>query len=207
MYTLLKIILGLLLFLVGTPLLVWALGFLLFTGSVAGMDAPHDIQNADAAIVLTGGSNRVSAGLDLLAQGKIRNLLISGVHKNATRREVIKEAGYEKKLPDCCITLGHEAENTIGNAQEAHKWLTQHETATVYIVTSNYHMPRAMMEFRHALPNMTLLSYPVKPIDFDPQERGFWKLMFLEYHKFLMTAVRIKIFPQATTPMPEELTQ
>jgi uncharacterized SAM-binding protein YcdF (DUF218 family) len=36
-----------------------------------------------------------------------------------------------------------------------------HGFHSVTVVTARYHMPRATQEFAHAMPDVTLLSYPV----------------------------------------------
>ena len=127
--------------------------------------------------------------------------------KGVTRTDIIRQAAYDGELPDCCIALGHYAENTIGNAAEAQKWLRKNHIMTAFVVTSNYHMPRALVEFRHADPKRYFIPYPVKPEKLMSDDQLFWRLSFLEYHKYLMTIFRVNIFPQETSPMPQVLTQ
>ncbi len=208
----LKWTLNILLLIVGVPFLCWIGGFLLFTANIVSMKAPdftakENLASVDSAIVLTGGSNRIAAGLDLLASKRIKNLLISGVGKGVTRKDIIRQASYNGELPDCCIALGHDAENTIGNAAEAQKWLWKNHIMMAFVVTSNYHMPRALVEFHHADPKINFIPYPVEPEKFMSDDKLFWRLSFLEYHKYLMTIFRVNIFPQETSPMPQVLTQ
>lgn len=207
MLKLIKYLLTLLTITVGMPFVIWIAGFIVFTGTICALTEPRPAQPTDAAIVLTGGTNRVNKGLDLLANKKTTNLLVSGVHKDVEIRDILSLWGMKDGAPPCCITLGHEAGNTIGNAQEAKKWLDHIQAKTVYLITANYHMPRAMLEFHHELPDMKVIPYPVQPEDFDPKKKIFWTTDFLEYHKFLITLFRIVVYPDETKPLPEALTQ
>jgi uncharacterized SAM-binding protein YcdF (DUF218 family) len=201
----LKVLLTISILAVGIPGLIWACGFIVFTGVISAMIEPENPEATDAIIVLTGGTNRVSRGLDLLAEGKAKELMISGVHKDVKQAELLKIWGYKKPLNDCCITLGHEAGNTIGNAIEARKWVDETSSKSIRLITATYHMPRALLEFRHALPNVTIIPHPVIPENFQPRSAEFWKLSFLEYHKLLMSTVRVFFFPLETTPVPQAL--
>lgn len=204
---LIRVILVLLTLTVGLPFLVWASGFIVFAGIVSLMTEPKAATPTDAIIVLTGGTNRVSRGLELLKEGTSGHLLISGVHKDVKLEELLDLWGYKNGLPDCCITLGREAGNTIGNAVEAKLWLKADNLETVRLITATYHMPRALLEFRHALPDKTITPHPVIPEDFNPKERRFWRICFLEYHKLIISMYRILFFPNETTPIPTPLKQ
>ena len=187
------------------PALVWACGLIIFTGSVCSMVTAKNPSKTDAIIVLTGGANRVSRGFDLLSRGKAQYLLISGVHKDAKLNELLKIWGNKRPLPDCCITLGKEAENTIGNSIEAQKWVARNKVKTVRLITANYHMQRALLEFRHTLPGIEIIADPVIPTNFTPRESEFWKITFTEYHKLLLSTVRVLFFPLDTSPVPQAL--
>jgi uncharacterized SAM-binding protein YcdF (DUF218 family) len=201
----LKKVLILIFLTIGVPLGLWLSGFIVFTASIYFMSEPKMSDSIDGAIVLTGGSNRVGKGLDLLAEKKISNLLVSGVHKDVDIRDIMKLWGKKDGIPPCCITLGREAGNTIGNAREARKWIEFNEIKAVYLITANYHIPRAMLEFNHKIPNIKIVPFPVKPENFDIRKPVFWRTDFIEYHKLLMTLFRIVVFPSETQPFPEAL--
>lgn len=205
MKRLLKIILILAMLAIAVPGLIWSCGFVIFAGSVAAMMEPANIKPTDAIIVLTGGTNRVSRGLDLLADHKAKDLLISGVHKDVKIKELLVLWGYKTPLPDCCITLGREAGNTIGNSLEAQKWVAETGAKSVRMITANYHMPRALLEFRHTMPGVEIVPHPIVPENFTPRTREFWKISFLEYHKLLISIIRLTFFPLDTSPMPQAL--
>lgn len=205
MFKFLKVLLTIALLATLIPAALWACGFVIFAGSVSSMVEPEAIEPTDAIIVLTGGTNRVARGLDLLSEGKATDLLISGVHKDVKLNELIDIWGYKSELPDCCITLGHEAGNTIGNAIEAQEWVIKNGAKSVRLITANYHMPRALVEFKHTLPGVRIIPHPIIPDNFSAKHQEFWKLAFLEYHKMLMSFVRTTFFPFDTSPVPQAL--
>ncbi len=209
MFKLLGKFLTLTLLTIGIPAALWVGGFMVFTASIYFMSEPKDSakdhNHIDGAIVLTGGSNRVSRGLDLLSEGRIENLLVSGVHKDVEIRDIMNVWSKKDDAPPCCITLGREAGNTIGNAQEAKKWIEHNHFKQVYLITANYHMARSLLEFNHQIPKVKIIPFPVKPENFDYRQRIFWRTSFVEYHKLLMTLLRIVIYPLETQPFPEAL--
>lgn len=200
-----KIILLALFVAVGLPLMIWAAGFIIFCGSVSVMMPPQSPRHLDAAIVLTGGTNRVEQGFDLVANGTVKFLLVSGVHKDVGFPDLKNLWGKKTPIDPSQITLGHQADNTIGNALEARQWVEHHHISSAYVITSNYHMARALVEFRHALPQLDVTAYPVEPQDFSPLHRIYWKTSFIEYHKLLITLYRVLLFPKETHPIPDSL--
>jgi uncharacterized SAM-binding protein YcdF (DUF218 family) len=205
MFKFLKVLLTLALLTTIIPAALWVCGFVIFAGTISSMTEPIVIEPTDAIIVLTGGTNRVSRGLDLLAEEKAKDLLISGVHKDVKLKELIEIWGYKQSLPDCCITLGREAGNTIGNAIEAREWVRSNGASSVRLITANYHMPRALLEFRHTLPGVAIIPHPIIPHNFSAKHEEFWKLTFLEYHKVIMSFIRTTFFPFDTSPVPQAL--
>ena len=145
--------------------------FLNFAHVVRHSAPPAAVEPAPGAVVLTGGSGRVDAGVALLAEGKARRLLISGVHPRTTEAAIRRaiedggEAGAHKArlsgLFTCCVQLGREALDTAGNAAEARDWATARGIERILVVTSDYHMPRALFEMRRALPEARLVPWPV----------------------------------------------
>lgn len=184
--------------LVGIPALLWIAGFVIYVGSVASMREPSNVTQTDAIIVLTGGSNRVDRGLDLLVQGKAGNILISGVHRDVKMDELLKLRGYDTRVKTAGlenrIILGRQASTTLGNANEARQWILDNHIRSVRLITANYHMPRAMVEFRQVLPSLTIEPHPVQPDDFSIRTPGYWRLAVNEYHKLIASLGRIFLF-------------
>src|SRR5690606_16014766 len=132
--------------------ILWAGGFLWFIGQMP-VEPSHDDTHADVIVVLTGGAGRLEYGFRLLAEGKGKALFISGVSKAATVNDLVAlvEPPVRKEVKRLPITLGRDAVNTIGNAEETARWIREKNYKTIHLVTSNYHMPRSISEFRQTL--------------------------------------------------------
>jgi uncharacterized SAM-binding protein YcdF (DUF218 family) len=122
-------------------------------------------------------------------------LLISGVNRHTTREEVRRAArAVAGPLYECCVDLGFEAIDTLGNARETAEWARARGYDRLILVTADYHMPRAMLELRGAMPQVKLTPYPVATEDVDA--RAWWKLsqgrrlMIMEYDKYLVILAR-----------------
>ena len=179
---------------VGTAIGIFVLGFVLFVRSIDGKNANSIAEPADGIVALTGGELRIAQALKLLAQGKGRRLLITGVHP-ATNRRVLKEiAPKHGPLFECCIDIDHGARNTIGNAKAARDWATAKDFRSVIVVTSSYHMPRSLVELRRALPGLKLVPHPVTPRNFRIDAwwayPGTMRLLFSEYLKLIPAMAR-----------------
>jgi uncharacterized SAM-binding protein YcdF (DUF218 family) len=147
-------------------------------------------------VALTGGSQRIGDAIDLLAQGYAKRLLISGVNENTSRGQISRLNPGQRRLFDCCVDLDYRARNTIGNAIETRRWAEAHAFDSIIVVTSNYHMPRTLVELDHALPNLQKIPYPVAAT-IDPH--AWWhnpataRVLFVEYLKFLAVWVRTRL--------------
>ncbi|MCI4645451.1 MAG: YdcF family protein [Hyphomonadaceae bacterium] len=132
-----------------------------FRETTAGMKA-GDVSEADALVVLTGGSGlRISAAMDLLASGVGERLLISGVNPNVSQAEVAAQAGGAPELYACCVDIGYQATTTLENAEEVAAWVDEHDYAHIVLVTSSYHMPRARFVLEEAAEDVMFVPYPV----------------------------------------------
>ncbi len=175
--------------------LLWMTGYAAFILHISTVKPDSNIKNTDAIVVLTGGSNRINTGLNLLSAHAAPELFISGVNKNVSVEKLLAmwPAGEKQKKQPCCITLGHKAQNTTQNAQEAREWTGQKDVTSLRLVTSHYHMPRARLEFRNTMPSMNILIHPVIPDDLEIEDKGFWHISFEEYNKTLLTWVRLQL--------------
>lgn len=168
-------------------------GFVVFTFHVQNTEIVlHD--KADGIVVLTGGASRVTDGLDLLAAGQGRRLLISGVHPSSSLEAISRMTPEHRRLVECCVDLDRAALNTFGNALGASNWVKARGFKSLIVVTSNYHMPRAIVEFSHRMPDVVLLPYPVigEKWRHEPWWRGgaSLRLLIFEYAKFLFATSR-----------------
>ena len=152
-------------------------------------------RNADGIVVLTGGASRILDAMELLAAGRGKRLLISGANNPAiTSGEISRLNPRYGRIVGCCVDFDH-APNTVGNAIETRQWVLGHGFHSLIVVTSNYHMPRAIAEITHQLPDMALMPFPV--IADKVHGEPWWarattaRLMFSEYLKYLAATVRI----------------
>jgi uncharacterized SAM-binding protein YcdF (DUF218 family) len=167
-------------------------GFLVFASSIAHYAPPAGLQ-ADGIVVLTGGEHRLSEATRLLAEGRGKRLLISGVNRATTRHDLYRKSGLSTSLFER-VDVGYAAHDTSGNAEETKAWAAAHGFSRLIIVTSSYHMPRSLAEIGRAMPATALVPYPVVSSNFRTER--WWmhgataRLLFFEYLKFLPSAAR-----------------
>jgi uncharacterized SAM-binding protein YcdF (DUF218 family) len=178
------------------------IGFTWFIDRVATAEPPLPAR-ADGIVALTGGASRVSDAIELLAAGRGKRLLITGVHPSATPKDIARHVPEYERVFACCIDLDRSAINTLGNATEARRWVRRHEFHSLIVVTSAYHMPRAMAELGHQLPDVKLVAFPVVT---EKMRDGRWwsspvtaRLLISEYAKFILAMVRMRVSPDAQT--------
>ena len=176
-----------LLWLIAAPILLWCAGFIWFLGE--SWQSPAPPPHADGIVVLTGGADRVAAGLHLLQAGTAEHLLISGVGREVPLRDLAIISGLNPANIAAhadAVTLGRAASSTHGNAVETEEWAARLHIGSLIVVTAGYHMPRALAELRARLPQVGLIPYAVQP----PGMRAMptaatWRLLLGEYSKFL----------------------
>lgn len=175
---------------------VLAGGFLWFVSSIAGEEVTLD-RNSDGIVVLTGAAARIPDAIDLLAAERGKRLLITGVHRDISSREIARLTPLYTKYFRCCIDLDRSALNTFGNALETKRWAHQYNFTSLIVVTSNWHMPRALVELEHQLPEVTLVAYPV--MSMKVKTEPWWqsvdtaRLLFGEYLKYLLALTRMRL--------------
>lgn len=172
---------------------LWALGALSFLITILAMSPIQPNFKTDGVVVLTGGADRVRTGLEILHAGQARELLISGVHPSTNLRRLIIESHLSLNDFPCCVTIGFQATDTVGNAQETANWAQKNSIKTLRLVTATYHMPRALIEIKRALPDVRLVAHPVRPLQFSPLSRRGGVLILSEYHKTLLVLLKFSI--------------
>ncbi|KPF71234.1 hypothetical protein IP69_07350 [Bosea sp. AAP35] len=173
--------------------LAFGLGYIRFASGIAGHE-PVAVPRTDAIVVVTGGSQRVGDAIGLLGADRGSRLLISGVNEKTGRDELAKLNPSARELLGCCVDLDYRARNTIGNAIEARRWQRKHGFGSLLVVTSNYHMPRTIAEFAHAMPDIRLVPHPVVTDQIDTG--GWWtrwstiRVLAPEYAKYIAARLR-----------------
>lgn len=182
--------------------LLWMIGLWRFVASIPREVTSPD-RTTDAIVVLTGGSLRVEGGLHLLAEGKAKKLFISGVYRGVDVNDLLHVSRQSPDSVACCVVLGHDADNTLGNARETAQWMESEGYHSLRLVTASYHMPRSMLEFTRAMPAIEIVPNPVFPefLQGAPwwQSRRSALLIASEYSKYLAAMVRPYV-PAALLP-------
>jgi uncharacterized SAM-binding protein YcdF (DUF218 family) len=158
-----------------------------------------DPARTDAIVVLTGGNERISAGLSLLEAGKAQRLFVSGVHPGVGVSELLRiDRGASGPRPSdsalaARIDLGDKAGDTYGNSVESVAWMRLNRFTTMRLVTADYHMPRALIEFRMEAPDIAIVPNPVQPLKLSGpwwSDRAVFNLLLGEYGKYLVAKWR-----------------
>jgi len=164
--------------------LIYALGFVFFALTL-GKPAGVDVAPTEAAVVLTGGSNRIEHAIDVLKSHDAKRLLVAGADPSVTKADLARRIGGSRRLINCCVDLGSESVDTRSNAEEASRWLAQHHFTSVRLITSDWHMRRAAYEFRKLLGDKIILV-----TDGVRSEPSFLTL-FAEYNKYVLRRLAV----------------
>jgi uncharacterized SAM-binding protein YcdF (DUF218 family) len=183
---------------------VFVLGYAGFALSLAREEPALDIQ-AEGVVALTGGTDRVAEAAEFLAKGQAQRLLITGVNRATRGSALARRIPMSRDLFNCCVDLGYEAVDTIGNARETAEWARAHGISrSLIVVTSNYHMPRALIEISAALPEVKIYPFPVVSEHVNVADwawdLGVARLIGSEYVKYLGALMRITLAPGESAP-------
>lgn len=172
---------------------IWLCGLLAFAARVQSSTPAKAPERAEGIVALTGAysNQRIGAAVGLLEDGYGRRLLVSGVDRQASREDIRHVSRAVRRLYDCCVDLGFNAADTVGNARETAAWARAMRYSSLIVVTADYHMPRAMLELRAGLRgvDVTLQSYAVATPALNAPR--WWRrpasarLMVVEYCKYL----------------------
>src|SRR5471032_740701 len=175
-------------------------GFCWFVLSIPSEEVTLD-RKADGIVALTGAAARIPDAIELLAAERGKRLLITGVHRATSAKEIARLTPLYSKFFTCCIDLDRSALNTFGNALETRRWAHEHNFNSLIVVTSNWHMPRAMAELAHQLPEVSLIAYPVmsEKVKTEPwwQNIDTARFLFAEYLKYLFALGRMSLDPDS----------
>lgn len=180
----------------GIAALLLCAGFLLFVNRLPVAEVPLKAK-ADGIVVLTGSAFRISDALELLAAGHGRRLLITGVYPATRLSEIAALTPQFDRWFACCVDLDRIALDTIGNAVETKRWAREQGARSLIVVTSDFHMPRALAEIAHQIPDVTLVPFPV--ISERTRAETWWsnplatRLLISEYLKYIVAVTRMRL--------------
>ena len=155
-------------------------------------------------VILTGGTNRIKDGLNIInhfdkSKRTKFKILVSGTGKGFSKNSLIKQIGpnFNPKLIECCIYLDSVSKNTLTNAIETSKWANRNDLKEFILITSNYHMPRAILEFKNVMPNHKIYTFAITPRKHNIKEwmssYETFSLIFKEFCKYIVSNLRIKL--------------
>ncbi|MEM7191867.1 MAG: YdcF family protein [Pseudomonadota bacterium] len=175
-------------------LVMLLIGFIVFANGLA-REPKEPAHATDGITVLTGGVSRIDEAMKLMTRDLAQRVLITGVNRGTTVEQLKGLASEGTQYFDCCVDIDKKALNTIDNARETARWVTLNGYKSVIVVTSNYHMPRALAELERAIPGVELIPYPV--VDNNVEVARWWefpgttKLILSEYLKYLPALGRL----------------
>ena len=175
-----------------------------FKNNILSLTKYNDIESPNI-VILTGGANRIKDGLKIIQDFKNSKninykILVSGTGMGFTKSSLKKKLGpnFNSQLIQCCIDLDGVSKNTLTNASETFKWAYKNDIKEFILITSNYHMPRAILEFKNVMPNLKIYTYAITPKKHDIENwlssYQTFSLVFTEYCKFIIAGLRIKFF-------------
>lgn len=193
-----------LIFLAFTGACLWAYGLNSYIDDIdknwkeISLTTPNIKDKTDAIVVLTGGSERVRNALYFLEKGYSDRLFISGVNQDVKIHEIFVLHNYtaenEKKLSDK-VTLGYSANDTFQNSLEIERWVRRNNIRSIRLVTSNYHLKRALLEIEDKIPDIRIIPHSVIPLNIRIDK--WWnsktdrELLLAEYNKLVIARIRI----------------
>ena len=77
----------------------------------------------------------------------------------------------------------------MSNAIETYKWITKNNFKSITLITSDYHMQRALIEFKKILIDIKIIPFVLKNNNQSLTKKI--KNYFFEYLKFTITRLRI----------------
>ena len=185
----------------GLTFLLFSLGFVLFNYVVFShinneKNYKEEIKNNIWGVVaLTGGRNRIAKAIEFYMANDGGRMLISGVGKGTSLDMILKSDDIDIKLGKI-IDLGDTAIDTVGNAKEVKEWSDKYNIDNVYVVTSFYHVPRAMLEIKRYNEGKNI-KYIATSSNF--VKKKWWSnyksfcFLMKEYVKFLIVFVQYRM--------------
>lgn len=175
--------------------LLWLSGFFAFINRLPEPSREPPVKSAGIAVYTGGGGARITAAMALFAEGGGERLLISGVNPETSRARLAELWSGSEDLFECCVDLGHKALSTEGNAAEASIWAALHGYDSIILVTSEYHMPRAILVTKTQMPDAVITPYAVssgylnehgRPVSWEA-----WRKLSGEYAKYLIARLKV----------------
>jgi uncharacterized SAM-binding protein YcdF (DUF218 family) len=190
----LRFILRVFVILAAAALLVAGWDFSRFVARADRAVNPDPPIQAEAVASLTGASDARIISAIQLADSLDLPLLISGVNVDATAADIARVAKVDVDKINCCVTLGKAAASTEGNGDEVADWARRNKVDRIIVVTSEYHMERALFELKRAMPEghfipHAVMTTKVRPADWY-RDTATAKTLIEEWIKYRLAGLR-----------------
>jgi len=141
-------------------------------------------QPADAVVVFAGGvgesgragggvQERISKAVSLYQQGVAPRVIISSGYVFTLREaESMKAIAISKGVPADAILLEERATDTYENVAFTKRILEEHHLRRIALVSSPYHMRRAVLTWRKVAPEVQVIATPPESSSFYAHQRG-----------------------------------
>lgn len=174
---------------IGLPF-VWSIVALLsFIGQIQVSHRPPG-ERADAIVVLSGDPERMPVALSLLKNRFGRRILFAGQDNS----EELKYVAANPSLA-CCIDFDSTSKNTVEDAIVVQRWVLARRVRSLILVTTDYHVPRAMIELRRVLPETHIRPFGVETRAFDLsmiwQKSGMARRFLSQFIKFAAASLPV----------------
>jgi uncharacterized SAM-binding protein YcdF (DUF218 family) len=142
----------------------------------------------DAIVVLAGGKGRIEEGVRLFRQKRGNWLFLVGVDPKVRKSDLYRPEPDDPSATN--VILEKVSRNTLENAIYSRDLLVDHKVRSVLLITSRYHLKRAALLFRNALPSeVAIYTYPVDSSNIKQDwwyHIGTFRLLFSEFYKYCL---------------------
>lgn len=130
--------------------------------SVSKIGVLDQLEQIDCGVVLTGAPGRIRESFEILAQKKIRKLIVSGVYKETQLHEIFPHLPFYPEVHPEDIILEKVSGSTYGNAVQSLALVKTLGCRDILLITSRLHMYRSHKLFARLFPeSIKIVSYPV----------------------------------------------
>lgn len=144
------------------------------------------LPEVDCGVVLTGSKGRLREAFEVLAQKKIKKLIISGVYKDTQLHEIFPQLPFYPEIDPDSIYLEKISGSTYGNAVQSLAVSETLKCKSVLLMTSQLHMYRALRTFKSRFPP----DFPIIPYAIvNPVKELSWEDVYFETLKSLFYPV------------------
>lgn len=176
-----KLLKGLIAIAVVFGLFVWAIGSYLGPDDLAkckGLEpsAATGCEKADAIVAVSGGDTvaRTTEAILLYKNGWASTIIFSGAaadKSGPSNAQVMKQQAINAGIDPNDVITEETSETTDENAAKTTSIFEQRNIKSAVLVTSSYHMRRALLEFRKDSKGVTVRAHPVA---YDKQWSPVW---------------------------------